>query len=62
MSNKTCRKPVRVVKDVLRQIGKFLFHVDFVILDVKADPKIPLILGTFHEDCVECSWICTKDK
>src|ERR1044072_4857852 len=34
-----------VVEDVLVKVGKFVFLVDFVILDFDEDEKIPLILG-----------------
>lgn len=45
MVQKTCSKPVRAIKDVLIHIDNFSFLVDLVILDFKADRKIPLILG-----------------
>lgn len=32
------------VKDLLIQVNKFSFLVDFMILDGKEDPKMPLIL------------------
>ncbi|XP_019252787.1 PREDICTED: uncharacterized protein LOC109231592 [Nicotiana attenuata] len=34
-----------VIEDVLRQIGKFLFPADFIILDYEADELVPIILG-----------------
>ena len=37
--------PWGVVEDVLVKVGKFEFPVDFVILDMAEDTKIPLILG-----------------
>lgn len=40
MEDKICRKPMGVVKDVLIKINKFSFLVDFIILDVKVDPKL----------------------
>lgn len=33
------------IKDVLIKINKFSFHVDFMVLDIEAYPKISLILG-----------------
>lgn len=45
MKKKTCRTPVGIVKDVLIHIDKLSFPIDFVILDVKEDPIIPLISG-----------------
>ncbi|XP_070050666.1 uncharacterized protein [Nicotiana tomentosiformis] len=37
--------PEGVIEDVLLQIGKFIFHVDFIILDYVADELVPIILG-----------------
>ncbi|XP_075077572.1 uncharacterized protein LOC107809821 [Nicotiana tabacum] len=34
-----------VIEDVLLKIGKFIFQVDFIILDFQADEKVPIILG-----------------
>ncbi|XP_070040059.1 uncharacterized protein [Nicotiana tomentosiformis] len=34
-----------VVEDVLLQIAKFIFPVDFIILDYEADEQVPIILG-----------------
>lgn len=34
-----------MIRYVLMYIDKFSFSVDFMILDIKADPKMPLILG-----------------
>ncbi|XP_070023144.1 uncharacterized protein [Nicotiana sylvestris] len=34
-----------VIEDMLLQIGKFIFLVDFIIQDYKADEQVPIILG-----------------
>ncbi|XP_050876337.1 uncharacterized protein LOC127080047 [Lathyrus oleraceus] len=39
------KKPYGIVKDVLVKIDKFVFPVDFVILEMPKDEEIPLILG-----------------
>ncbi|XP_050916307.1 uncharacterized protein LOC127131427 [Lathyrus oleraceus] len=39
------KRPYGVVEDVLVKIAKFVFSVDFVILEMPKDEKIPLILG-----------------
>ncbi|XP_050908743.1 uncharacterized protein LOC127122448 [Lathyrus oleraceus] len=39
------KRPYAVVEDVLVKIDKFLFSVDFVILEMPEDEEIPLILG-----------------
>nr|XP_016449761.1 PREDICTED: uncharacterized protein LOC107774665 [Nicotiana tabacum] len=33
------------IEDVLLQIGKFIFPIDFIILDYEADELVPIILG-----------------
>lgn len=45
VGDKICKKSVRIIKEVLIKIDKFLFLVDFIVLDIEADPKISLILG-----------------
>ena len=49
LADRSTRTPRGVVEDVLLQIDKFYYPVDFLILDtqsvVKAESKIPLILG-----------------
>ncbi|XP_050918377.1 uncharacterized protein LOC127135788 [Lathyrus oleraceus] len=39
------KKPYGIVKDVLVKIDKFIFPVDFVILEMPEGEEIPLILG-----------------
>nr|GEU74852.1 reverse transcriptase domain-containing protein [Tanacetum cinerariifolium] len=38
-------RPKGVVEDVFVKVGKFHFPTDFVVVDFKADPRVPLILG-----------------
>ncbi|XP_022865447.1 uncharacterized protein LOC111385297 [Olea europaea var. sylvestris] len=49
LANRSTIRPRGVVKDVLVQIDKFYYPVDFLVLDVKVDvnvdSKIPIILG-----------------
>ena len=37
--------PRGVVEDVVDEVGKFKFPVDFVVMDMHEDSSIPLILG-----------------
>ncbi|KAL4347694.1 hypothetical protein GQ457_17G007480 [Hibiscus cannabinus] len=37
--------PKGKIKDVLVKLDKFIFIVDFIILDYEVDPNIPIILG-----------------
>ncbi|XP_050897159.1 uncharacterized protein LOC127103978 [Lathyrus oleraceus] len=39
------KKPYGIVEDALVKIDKFIFSVDFVILEIPEDEEIPLILG-----------------
>ncbi|XP_070026244.1 uncharacterized protein [Nicotiana sylvestris] len=41
----TVRRTTGILDDVLVQVGKFVFPVDFVILDCQVDEEIPIILG-----------------
>ena len=37
--------PKGIIEDVLIKVCKFIFQVNFVVLDIEEDEKIPLILG-----------------
>ncbi|GKF54597.1 putative reverse transcriptase domain-containing protein [Tanacetum coccineum] len=39
------QSPKRIVENVLVKIHKFIFLVDFIILDIVEDNKVPIILG-----------------
>ncbi|XP_070005599.1 uncharacterized protein [Nicotiana sylvestris] len=45
LADRTMKRPSSILDDVLIQVGKFVFPVDFVILDCKIYEKIPIILG-----------------
>ncbi|GKC30629.1 DNA-directed DNA polymerase [Tanacetum coccineum] len=45
LADRTVKYPKRIAKNVLVGIGKFTFIVDFIILDMPEDIKVPLILG-----------------
>ena len=45
MADRTIKHPRGVVEDVLIKVGKFIFPVDFVVLDMAEDHNIPIILG-----------------
>nr|GEV88376.1 hypothetical protein [Tanacetum cinerariifolium] len=44
LADRTVKYPKRIAKNVLVGIGKFVFPVDFIILDMPGDVKVPLIL------------------
>jgi len=43
--DKSIKYPYGVVEDVLVKVDKFIFPVDFVIVDMKEDDEVPLIIG-----------------
>lgn len=45
LADKTIRFPRGIIEDVLVKIDKFIFPVDFVVLDIEEDSNVPLILG-----------------
>ena len=45
LADKTVRFPKGIIEDVLVKIDKFIYPIDFVVLDMDDDNKVPLILG-----------------
>ena len=45
MADITMAQPEGVLEDVLIKVGKFIFPVDFVIMDMEEDTQVPLLLG-----------------
>ncbi|GKC49196.1 reverse transcriptase domain-containing protein [Tanacetum coccineum] len=45
LADRSFQYPVGIVKNMLVEVGKFTFPVDFVILEMEEDIKVPLILG-----------------
>ncbi|XP_052621826.1 uncharacterized protein LOC128127384 [Lactuca sativa] len=45
LADKTIIRPRGVCEDLLIKVDKFVFPVDFVVLDIEEDPEIPIILG-----------------
>ena len=45
MADKSMQSPKGIVKNVLVKIDRFVFPVDFLILEIIEDEKIPIILG-----------------
>ncbi|XP_019237938.1 PREDICTED: uncharacterized protein LOC109218070 [Nicotiana attenuata] len=45
MADRSIKRPVGIVDDVLVKVGEFLLPADFVILDYAVDKEIPIILG-----------------
>lgn len=45
LADRSIKHPRGVVEDVLVKVDKFIFLVDFIVLDMEEDREIPLILG-----------------
>ena len=45
MADRTMAKPEGVIEDVLVKVGKFIFPIEFIILDMEEDSQVPLLLG-----------------
>nr|GEY07629.1 reverse transcriptase domain-containing protein [Tanacetum cinerariifolium] len=45
LADRSITSPKGVAEDVFVKVGKFHFLTDFVVVDFKADPRVPLILG-----------------
>ena len=45
MADITMAQPEGILEDELIKVGKFIFPVDFVVIDMEGDKKIPLLLG-----------------
>ena len=44
MAEKTMAQPKGVLEDVLIKVGKFIFLVDFLVMDMQEDTQVPLLL------------------
>nr|GEZ21809.1 reverse transcriptase domain-containing protein [Tanacetum cinerariifolium] len=45
LANRAICTPDGIARDVFVPVGKFTFSADFVVVDSKSDPRVPLILG-----------------
>ncbi|GJT27827.1 reverse transcriptase domain-containing protein [Tanacetum coccineum] len=45
LADRSITYPKGLAEDVFVNVGKFHFPTDFVVVDFKADPRVPLILG-----------------
>ena len=45
MADITLAHPKGILEDVLIKVGKFIFPMDFVVIDIKEDKQVPLMLG-----------------
>ena len=45
MANISIVKLEGIIEDVLVKVGKFIFLVDFVVINMEEDKHVPLLLG-----------------
>ena len=45
MADITMAQPKGILEDVLIKVGKFIFPVDLVVIDIEEDKQIPLLMG-----------------
>nr|GEV15220.1 DNA-directed DNA polymerase [Tanacetum cinerariifolium] len=45
LADRSITRPKGVAEDIFVRVGKFHFPNDFVVVDFKADPRVPFILG-----------------
>ena len=45
MVDKTLAQPKSILEDVLIKVGKFIFPVDFMVIDIKEDKQASLMVG-----------------
>ena len=45
LEDRSIKRPYGIVEDLLVKVDKFLFPVDFVVMDIEEDVDVPLILG-----------------
>ncbi|GJR24755.1 reverse transcriptase domain-containing protein [Tanacetum coccineum] len=45
LADRSISQPISIAKDVNIKVGVFQFPADFVVVDFKPDPRVPLILG-----------------
>ena len=45
IADKSMAQPEGILEDVLVKVRKFIFLVDFIVIDIEEDKQIPLLLG-----------------
>ena len=45
MADRSMAKPEGVLEDVLIKVGKFIFPIDFIVIDMEEDAQVPFMLG-----------------
>ncbi|XP_027362618.1 uncharacterized protein LOC113870222 [Abrus precatorius] len=45
LADRSMKLPHGIVEDMIVKVDKFMFSVDFVVMDIEEDAEVPLILG-----------------
>ncbi|GKC37195.1 DNA-directed DNA polymerase [Tanacetum coccineum] len=45
LADRSIKYPIRVCENLLVKVGKFIFSIDFMILEIDEDELVPIILG-----------------
>ena len=45
MADRSMTQPEGIIEYVLVKVGKFIFPMDFMVIDMEEDKKVPLLLG-----------------
>ena len=45
MADRSMTQLEGIIEDVLIKVGKFIFSMDFVVIDMEEDKQVPLLLG-----------------
>jgi len=45
LADRSIKYPYGIVKDLIVKVDKFLFPIDFVVMEIEEDVEVPLILG-----------------
>ena len=45
LADQSAKKPRGIIEDVLVRVDKFIFLVDFIVLEMEENTEVPLILG-----------------
>ena len=45
MADRSMVQPEGILEDVLMKVGKFIFPMDFVVMNIEEDKQVPLLLG-----------------
>jgi len=45
LADRLIKHPYGIVEDIIVKVDKFLFPINFVVMDMEEDVEVPLILG-----------------